>query len=126
MPGSLVVLAACEVGRATARPGGEVLGLASVLLRLGAGAVVAPLAPLRDEVAADVMPRLHARVREGLDPASALTAACSGLDEPVALACFGPLARGARTGPYRTEPDRTLPVAFAVGRPGARREDGGG
>ena len=77
VPGSLVVLAACEVGRATVRPGGEVLGLASVLLRLGAGAVVAPLAPLRDEVAAQVMPTFHDGVRQGLDPASALAAACS-------------------------------------------------
>lgn len=90
--GSLVVLSACEVGRASVRPGGEVLGLASVLLRLGAGAVVASLAPLRDAVAARVMPTLHVLVRGGASPAEALAAACSGVDEPVALACFAPLA----------------------------------
>ncbi|WP_199422672.1 CHAT domain-containing protein [Actinotalea solisilvae] len=92
LPGSLVVLSACEVGRASVRPGGEVLGLANVLLRLGAGAVVACLAPLRDAVAARVMPTLHVLVRGGASPAEGLAAACSGVDEPVALTCFAPLA----------------------------------
>ncbi|MBX9243240.1 CHAT domain-containing protein [Actinotalea ferrariae] len=91
LPGSFVVLSACEVGRASVRPGGEVLGLASVLLRLGAGAVVASLAPLRDDVAARVMPTLHVLVRRGASPDAALAAACSGLDEPVPLTCFAPL-----------------------------------
>ncbi|WP_024286948.1 CHAT domain-containing protein [Cellulomonas sp. KRMCY2] len=88
LPGSLVVLSACEVGRATVRPGGEVLGLASVLLRLGAGAVVAALAPLRDDVAEAVMPTMHRSLRDGLPPPAALAAACSSIDEPVPLSCF--------------------------------------
>lgn len=92
LPGSLVVLSACEVGRASVRPGGEVLGLASVLLRLGAGAVVASLAPLRDEVAARVMPTFHVLVRRGASPDQALAAACAAVDEPVPLACFASLA----------------------------------
>ena len=86
--GSVVVLSACELGRATVRPGGEVLGLASVLLRLGAAGVVAALAPLRDDVAAAVMPALHAQVVAGVDPVEAFAVACSSRDEPVPLAYF--------------------------------------
>ena len=92
--GSFVVLSACELGRATARPGGEVLGLASVLLRLGAAGVVAALAPLRDDAAAGVMPTLHALVAAGTDPVEALAVACSDLDEPVPLAYFAAAVPG--------------------------------
>jgi len=101
LDGAVVVLSACEVGRATVRPGGEVLGLASVLLRLGAGAVVAALAPLRDDVAAQVMPALHRQLTSGTSPASALAAACASAREPVPLACFAPTAvgTGARAAP---------------------------
>lgn len=88
LSGSVVVLSACEVGRATVRPGGEVLGLASVLLRLGAEAVVAALAPLRDEVAALVAPAFHRALREGAGPAAALASVDAGTDEQVPLACF--------------------------------------
>ena len=88
VPGSLVVLSACEVGRATVRPGGEVLGLASVLLRLGAGAVVAALSPIRDDVAAVVMPMMHGLLSQGVPPPAALAGALAGIDESVPLACF--------------------------------------
>ncbi|MDO8105738.1 CHAT domain-containing protein [Isoptericola sp. b441] len=84
--GSVVVLSACEVGRATVRPGGEVLGLASVLLRLGADAVVAALAPLRDDVAAHLMPTVHRALRTGATASQALAAVDPG--DPVPLACF--------------------------------------
>lgn len=88
LSGSVVVLSACEVGRASVRPGGEVLGLASVLLRLGAEAVVAALAPLRDDIAALVTPAFHRALREGASPAAALAAATSNPEERVPLACF--------------------------------------
>ncbi|MEG3615937.1 CHAT domain-containing protein [Isoptericola haloaureus] len=90
--GTVVVLSACEVGRASVRLGGEPLGLTSVLLRLGARAVVAAVAPLRDEVAARVMPRLHSALRDGREPATALALAVAPEPEPVPLVCFGPLA----------------------------------
>ncbi len=95
--GSLVVLSACELGRATVRPGGEVLGLASALLRLGSAGVVASLAPLRDDVAAAVMPVLHSRVAAGVAPVEALADACSGLGEPVPLAFFSTAVPGLLT-----------------------------
>lgn len=88
LPGSVVVLSACEVGRVTERPGGEALGLASVLLRLGARAVVAALAPLRDELAAEVMPLLHDSLVHGEQPAAALAAAASEVELAVPVSCF--------------------------------------
>lgn len=76
----LVVLSACEVGGATAVPGGQSLGLAAVLLRLGVSYVVAAVEPVADEHARAVMPRLHELVRAGKDPASALALAAAGDD----------------------------------------------
>ncbi|QJW37595.1 CHAT domain-containing protein [Cellulosimicrobium protaetiae] len=89
--GVVVVLSACEVGLSTPRIGGESLGLTSVLLRLGARAVVASVAPLRDDVAARVMPSLHAELRDGAMPGTALARAVADEPEPVPLVCFGPL-----------------------------------
>lgn len=91
LPGSVVVLAACEVGGSSEVVGGEVLGLTSVLLRLGARAVVAAVAPLPDALAARVMPRFHAHLRATDDPEAALAAACAETDEPVPLVCFASL-----------------------------------
>lgn len=88
LSGSLVVLSSCEVGRATVRPGGEVLGMASVLLRLGAETVIAALAPIRDDVAASVMPALHRRIAAGVPAPTALARTAAVADVPVPLACF--------------------------------------
>ncbi|MNW57624.1 CHAT domain protein [compost metagenome] len=90
--GAVVVLSACEAGLSSVRIGGEPLGLTSVLLRLGARAVVASVAPLRDDVAARVMPEFHGELRAGATPGEALATAVASEDEPVPLVCFGPLA----------------------------------
>ncbi|MBD5786752.1 CHAT domain-containing protein [Cellulosimicrobium terreum] len=89
--GVVVVLSACEVGLSTPRIGGESLGLTSVLLRLRVRAVIASVAPLRDDVAARVMPALHAELRDGAMPGTALARAVADEEEPVPLVCFGPL-----------------------------------
>ncbi|RPF22888.1 CHAT domain-containing protein [Myceligenerans xiligouense] len=91
LPGTVVVLAACEVGGSSEVVGGEVLGLTSVLLRLGARAVIAAVAPLPDALAAQVMPRFHAHLRATDDPEAALAAACAEADRPVPLVCFAAL-----------------------------------
>lgn len=88
LPGSLVVLSACEVGQASVLAGGEALGFAGALVRLGASAVVAAVAPIRDDVAADVMPALHALLVAGMDPAEALARACSRSPDLVPLVCL--------------------------------------
>lgn len=91
LPGSVVILSACEVGGSSQVVGGEVLGLTSVLLRLGARAVVAAVAPLSDAVAARVMPRFHAHLRATDDPEAALAAALADEQEPAPLVCFASL-----------------------------------
>jgi CHAT domain-containing protein len=94
LPGSVVILSACEVGGSSQVVGGEVLGLTAVLLRLGARAVVAAVAaggPLSDAVAARVMPRLHAHLRATDDPEAALAAALADEPDPAPLVCFGSL-----------------------------------
>ncbi|MFJ3403491.1 CHAT domain-containing protein [Promicromonospora sp. NPDC090134] len=88
LPGSVVILSSCEVGGSSQVLGGELLGLTSVLLRLGARAVIASVAKLSDELAARVMPRLHAHLRESDDPEAALAAALRDVAEPVPLVCF--------------------------------------
>ncbi|MFE5336343.1 CHAT domain-containing protein [Isoptericola sp. NPDC056573] len=88
---SVLVLSACDVGSASIRHGGEPLGLTSVLLRMGARAVIAAVAPLRDDVAVRVMPVLHQGLRDGLRPGAALARAVADEPEPVPLVCFGPL-----------------------------------
>ena len=70
-----VVLSACEVGLATIRPGDEALGLASALLALGTRSVIAGVARVGDEAAAETMAAYHARLAAGADSAAALAAA---------------------------------------------------
>ncbi|WP_125773557.1 CHAT domain-containing protein [Antribacter gilvus] len=89
LPGSVVVLSSCEVGASSPRGGGEVLGLTSVLLRLGARAVIASVGPLSDAVAAKLMPRLHAELRAGRSPQAALATVLADEPDPVPLVCFG-------------------------------------
>jgi CHAT domain-containing protein len=92
-PPHLVLLSSCEVGRASARAGGEAIGLASVLLRTGVACVVAAIAPLSDEAALAVMTRTHELLRQGRPIATALvTASAERADatgQPVPLAAFG-------------------------------------
>jgi CHAT domain-containing protein len=78
-----VVLSACEVGLATIRPGDEALGLASVLLHLGTRSVIAGVARVGDEVAAQTMAAYHEQLATGADSAAALAAALATVDSDV-------------------------------------------
>jgi hypothetical protein len=69
-----VVLSACELGLATVRPGDEALGLTSVLLHRGTRSVVAGVARVGDELAAEAMADYHRRLRAGQDAAASLAA----------------------------------------------------
>lgn len=84
-----VVLSSCEVGRSTARVGGESLGLTSVLLQLGTACVVAGVARVHDEVATALMRRYHAELAGGRDAAEALSLAATGAGAPSPFVCFG-------------------------------------
>jgi CHAT domain-containing protein len=85
-----VILSACELGQATIRPGDEALGLTSVLLHLGTRSVIAGVARVHDDVAAEVMTRYHALLSSGVDSARALAEACAEQrDLPAPFVCFG-------------------------------------
>ena len=84
-----VVLSACELGLATVRPGDEALGLTSVLLHLGTHSVVAGVARVGDDLAAETMIAYHQRLATGLDSAAALADAASVSGVPVPFVCFG-------------------------------------
>jgi tetratricopeptide (TPR) repeat protein len=87
-----VVLSACDAGLATTRPGEEILGLAQVLLQLGARNVVAAVARVNDEVSAGFMAHLQGMVSQGLDVSTSLAVATrETLDgaSPAAFVSFG-------------------------------------
>jgi CHAT domain-containing protein/Tfp pilus assembly protein PilF len=78
-PAELMVLSACDAGRSQVHPGNELMGTTAALLSLGTRAIVASVAPVPDEGAADVMVRFHRRLKLGEVPAAALADAQSGL-----------------------------------------------
>ncbi|GFJ89445.1 CHAT domain-containing protein [Phytohabitans rumicis] len=88
-----IVLSACELGLARARPGEETLGMTAALLHGGAGSVVAGVARIADAVAYQVGPAHHAALRDGSSPAAALATAiekAAKTEEDLApLVCFG-------------------------------------
>jgi len=78
-----VVLSACDLGLATERPGEELLGMTAALLHAGAGSVLASVAQVGDDAAAEVMPAYHRELRAGSTPSRALAAVTQGrLDVP--------------------------------------------
>lgn len=84
-----VVLSACDVGRSTVRAGEEALGLTSVLLQLGTTGVVAGVARVHDDAAAEVMQRYHDQLVRGRDAAEALALATGQVGRPSPFVCFG-------------------------------------
>lgn len=88
-PPQQVVLSACEVGRATVRPGDEALGLTRAFLHSGSSTVISGVAKVSDRGAADLMADYHRRLAAGAAPAYALADAMAAADEPTPFACFG-------------------------------------
>lgn len=86
---SHVVVSACD-GAAGATPGaggtgaGATLGLASGLIALGVGSVVASPCRVPDVTAADLMPRYHRRLVAGVEVDEALAEAVAACDLPLA------------------------------------------
>ena len=83
-----VVLSACDAGQSTARAT-ETLGLTSVLLQLGTSSVVAGVARVHDDTAAQIMTAYHEELARGASSAEALCAAAVGVAEPSPFVCFG-------------------------------------
>ncbi|HEY5784689.1 MAG TPA: CHAT domain-containing tetratricopeptide repeat protein [Microlunatus sp.] len=84
-----VVLSACDAGRSTVRAGEEALGLTSVLLQLGTAGVVAGVARVHDDAAAEIMQRYHVELARGRDAAEALCLVGQDVDLPSPFVCFG-------------------------------------
>lgn len=95
---SHVVLSACEVGRATIRPGDETLGLTALLLSLGVRTVVAAVSKVPDDVAATTMIAYHQLLSQGVEASTALAQASA--EAPIVARAF--TAFGA---PWRAVPD---------------------
>ncbi len=72
-PPRLVVLSACDGGRAQVHPGNELMGTTAAMLAMGTRAIVASVAPVPDAGAPPLMAALHRHLRlAGLPPAAAL------------------------------------------------------
>lgn len=84
-----VVLSACEVGRAEVRPGDEPLGFAAALLARGVPSVVAAVAPLPDDAAAEAMVAYHALLARRTPAAQALSQAVAQVPQAGAFCLFG-------------------------------------
>ena len=88
----VVILSACEVGRSTQRWAEESLGMVNAWLHAGARCVIASPAAVADEMAHDVLVRVHEGLADGLRPAAALAQALLDLDPegpPAPLVVFG-------------------------------------
>ncbi|NDU77488.1 CHAT domain-containing protein [Actinomadura sp. DSM 109109] len=71
-PPHLVVLSACDIGRAD--EGDAVLGMAGALLALGTATVIASVLPVRDDATPAFMTAFHAALAAGTAPSRALAA----------------------------------------------------
>ncbi|WP_307801305.1 CHAT domain-containing protein [Actinomadura violacea] len=71
-PPRVVVLSACDIGRSA--EGDAAVGMAGVLLALGAATVIASVAPVRDATTPGFMAAFHTGLASGLPPARALAA----------------------------------------------------
>jgi tetratricopeptide (TPR) repeat protein len=88
----VVLLSACELGRSSVRWGEELIGMTTAWLHAGSRCVVASAAAVSDEVAHDVLVRVHRGLGDGEQPATALAHALPavGPDGPPApFVCFG-------------------------------------
>ncbi|MCB0891593.1 MAG: CHAT domain-containing protein [Propionibacteriaceae bacterium] len=85
-----VILSACELGATTIRRGDELLGLTTAWLHAGARCVIASPASVSDEVAAAILPDVHAELAKGVPPADALaTATAKHPDLLSTFQCYG-------------------------------------
>ena len=84
-----VALSACDVGQFSTRAGDEPLGLATALLSLGATSVLAAVAPVADDLAAEAMVRYHRRLATGDDAAASWAAVTAELPDAGVFCLYG-------------------------------------
>ncbi|GAA4615665.1 CHAT domain-containing protein [Actinoallomurus liliacearum] len=84
----LLVLSACDAGRAEIYEGEAVIGMVTAALGYGTETVVAAVTPVGDAAARDLMTGFHTRLTAGLSPAEALAAAPRP-SSALGFVCFG-------------------------------------
>jgi len=84
-----IVLSACDIGTSAVRPGDELMGLATAFLGIGTAAVVAAVVPVSDTATRRLMAALHAELRGGAAPATALARARAATGAGAGFVCFG-------------------------------------
>ncbi len=84
-----VALSACDVGQFSTRAGDEPLGLATALLSLGATSVLAAVAPVADDLAAEAMVRYHRRLATGEDAATSWAEVAAELPDAGVFCLYG-------------------------------------
>ena len=87
-PPRLMILSACDAGRADVRAGEAVMGMVTGALAYGTGTVVAGVTPVGDAATRDLMTAFHGRLAAGMAPAEAL-AACPRDPATLGFVCFG-------------------------------------
>lgn len=85
----LVVLSACELGRASVRSAEETVGMTAAWLHAGARTVVSSPVVVADDTACAVLADWHGRVAAGAAPADALAAAVAAAEDLAPFVCFG-------------------------------------
>ena len=88
----VVVLSACELGRASVRSAEETVGMTAAWLHAGARTAVSAAALVADDVASESLADWHRLLAAGVTPADALAQVGAGLDArdaPLPFVCFG-------------------------------------
>ena len=89
----VVVLSACELGRASVRSAEEAVGMTAAWLHAGARTALSSPALVADDVAGEALARWHQLVAGGAAPAEALAAVGSEWQArdgaPLPFVCFG-------------------------------------
>jgi len=112
-----VVLAACDAGRSVVRAGDEPLGLSAAFLGLGTRQLVAPVVPIPDGAAVELMTGFHHLLANGMGAAEALARAqqqCSA-GSPGARAAAGFVCMGAGLAVPARQGDRAATSARPPG-----------
>lgn len=86
---SVVLLSACELGRSTVRGAEELVGMTTAWLHAGTRCVIASPTAVNDDVAADLLPRVHRGLAAGEAPSEALATAMAESSGLAAFACYG-------------------------------------
>lgn len=79
-PPTTVVLSACDMAVSRVVAGDELLGLSSVLISVGVSSLVAPLVPIPDDLAGDLVVPFHRSVADESSPSVALALATAGFE----------------------------------------------